>query len=293
MATPLQLDPTRATSIRRAFGTELVRRYRDFYLGLVKAVEVDDVLGIRTGPTFLLFNAGDGDSVKRLADKAKEIADKTINETTPQGTHWSEKFTRMARRLGLRRAYKDANKQDAGNPVVEHINTEQKVSDTENSKEGQAALGRLIGKTVEHIKAAAQKVISAVVRIAGDVLGKKGATPEQVSEAVKPEVQKQAEAAKVITETETTAAHAEGQLDMLEALNFSEVAVWVEFKTAGDLKVCPLCSGLEGKVMTIEEARGVIPVHPRCRCAFRVLGARTRRRGSALTDATVRGMFKF
>lgn len=31
---------------------------------------------------------------------------------------------------------------------------------------------------------------------------------------------------------------------------------------------CPKCAGLEGQNFTISEARGILPVHPRCRCAW-------------------------
>ena len=39
-----------------------------------------------------------------------------------------------------------------------------------------------------------------------------------------------------------------------------------EWTTAGDERVCPECGGWEGIKMTIEEARGMIPLHPNCRC---------------------------
>jgi len=41
-----------------------------------------------------------------------------------------------------------------------------------------------------------------------------------------------------------------------------------EWQTAGDERVCPLCEPLDGTVMTIEEARGLIPRHPNCRCMW-------------------------
>lgn len=41
----------------------------------------------------------------------------------------------------------------------------------------------------------------------------------------------------------------------------------VEFVTAGDDDVCPVCEDLEGRVFTYTEAIGLIPVHPYCRCA--------------------------
>lgn len=42
----------------------------------------------------------------------------------------------------------------------------------------------------------------------------------------------------------------------------------MEFATAGDDRVCPECFELESQVFTVEEARGIIPVHPGCRCAW-------------------------
>lgn len=42
----------------------------------------------------------------------------------------------------------------------------------------------------------------------------------------------------------------------------------VEFMTAGDEKVCPDCEKREGKIYTLRYARGLIPIHPNCRCSF-------------------------
>jgi len=73
--------------------------------------------------------------------------------------------------------------------------------------------------------------------------------------------------ARVIARTEIIRAHAEGQLDAMEAMGLEDVGVMVEWSTAGDDRVCPLCSPLDGVVMKIKEARGLIPRHPNCRCA--------------------------
>ena len=68
--------------------------------------------------------------------------------------------------------------------------------------------------------------------------------------------------ATTIARTELTRVHAEGQLDALEAMGVEEIGVMVEWKTAEDEGVCPLCEPLEGVVLTIEEARGMLPRHP-------------------------------
>jgi len=80
----------------------------------------------------------------------------------------------------------------------------------------------------------------------------------------------------VIARTETIAAHAEGQLDAYTRLGVEEVGILAEWSTAGDDKVCELCAPMEGVVMTVEEARGLIPRHPNCRCMW-IPASKTRR----------------
>jgi len=66
----------------------------------------------------------------------------------------------------------------------------------------------------------------------------------------------------------TIRAEIEGTLDRLDREGFDRVEVDVEFSTAGDARVCPICAGLQGNTYTISEARGRVPQHPGCRCAF-------------------------
>lgn len=66
----------------------------------------------------------------------------------------------------------------------------------------------------------------------------------------------------------TVRAQAEGQLNALEKLGIDKVGVRVEFKTAGDGKVCPECNKLSGRVFKVKDSHGIIPVHPNCRCGW-------------------------
>lgn len=50
--------------------------------------------------------------------------------------------------------------------------------------------------------------------------------------------------------------------------NIERVTATVEFTTAGDSRVCPICRDLSGRIYTIQEAVGVIPVHGGCRCSW-------------------------
>ena len=73
---------------------------------------------------------------------------------------------------------------------------------------------------------------------------------------------------RLIARTEIISAHAEASLNAYEEAGIEGVEVEVEFTTAGDDVVCPECDVLSGKSFTIAESRGVIPVHPNCRCAW-------------------------
>jgi SPP1 gp7 family putative phage head morphogenesis protein len=39
-----------------------------------------------------------------------------------------------------------------------------------------------------------------------------------------------------------------------------------EWKTVGDNRVCDQCNALEGKIFSLDEIEGMIPLHPECRC---------------------------
>jgi SPP1 gp7 family putative phage head morphogenesis protein len=72
----------------------------------------------------------------------------------------------------------------------------------------------------------------------------------------------------MIARTEIIRAHTDATLQEFKSWRVEEVLVKAEFTTAGDDRVCPECEALEGKEYTLEEAEGIIPVHPSCRCVF-------------------------
>lgn len=74
--------------------------------------------------------------------------------------------------------------------------------------------------------------------------------------------------ARTLARTEIVRAHAEATLNRYEQFGLDTVEGFVEFATAGDNKVCVKCEALEGKKFKIKDARGIIPVHPNCRCTW-------------------------
>jgi hypothetical protein len=78
-----------------------------------------------------------------------------------------------------------------------------------------------------------------------------------------------------IARTEMVRAFNEGALDGLENLGATKIGVMVEWSTSGmgltklgNLSPCPKCKELQGVVLTVEEARGLLPRHPNCLCSL-------------------------
>jgi SPP1 gp7 family putative phage head morphogenesis protein len=74
--------------------------------------------------------------------------------------------------------------------------------------------------------------------------------------------------AEMLARTETIRAHAEATLQEFSNWGVIGVTVKAEFRTATDYRVCPICASMHKKVYSLDEASGVIPVHPRCRCVW-------------------------
>lgn len=99
-----------------------------------------------------------------------------------------------------------------------------------------------------------------------------GIGPKQIAKRITDQIRKISRTrALVLARTEVIRTYAESTLNTFEQNGIEGVTADVEFHTAGDGRVCQRCLFLEGKLFTIQESRGIIPLHPRCRCAW--LGA--------------------
>lgn len=72
----------------------------------------------------------------------------------------------------------------------------------------------------------------------------------------------------LVARTELLRAHNEGQLLAMEGLGVTHLGVAVEWLATDDGKACPRCQVLEGVVLKISEAHGLLPLHPDCRCCW-------------------------
>lgn len=79
--------------------------------------------------------------------------------------------------------------------------------------------------------------------------------------------------ARLLSRTEIMRAHAEAALNSYESFNEEGLTIKVEWSASTDGRTCPACLSMayengKQKVYTLEQARGLIPLHPNCRCVW-------------------------
>ena len=125
----------------------------------------------------------------------------------------------------------------------------------------------LAGRSFDDLRGVTEQMSLKMSRALTDGLVQ-GDHPNKIAKALAEEVDISRDRAETVARTEIVRCHAEGQLEALEQLGVDEVGVTVEWTTSGDDAVCPQCEPLEGVVLKVSEAHGMLPRHPNCRCAF-------------------------
>lgn len=128
-------------------------------------------------------------------------------------------------------------------------------------------VGLMAARLENELKGATAAISQGVARELVQAIENK-LTPSQAARAITRKVKEIGlKRARVIANTELVRAQAEGQLDGMEALGVERVTPAVEWATAST--PCGMCAPLRGIVVTITEARGMIPRHPNCRCSWK------------------------
>lgn len=139
----------------------------------------------------------------------------------------------------------------------------------------------------EKIELLAQRAFDEMENVTDDVSTKisrtladgliQGKSPNDVAKDLNEQVDLGEARSKRVANTEIIRAHSEGQLTALENLGVEEVGVAVEWTTSGlneydkrgnPISPCARCKAMEGVVLKISEARGMIPLHPECKCTW-------------------------
>lgn len=273
----LKRDPTRTSLMRRAFAARLKRQFARLKGRIIALIVKEDALGLRARNP-LIHNtrwALHDDEAKLTSFKRWLKSQIDIDlRSQPEEELW-RRYIEQGYRKGQNRVYQDVNRA-RGKQAFGKIGDEEAAKAVEEAASrardlflrgpaSQETVRALVTRTWNEMEDVSARAQTKLTRALADGLTQ-GKTPEQIARDIADELDIEQNRALLIARTELVRAHAEGQLDALEALGQDEVGVAVEWTTADN--PCPECEPLDGVILDIDEARGMLPRHPGCLCSF-------------------------
>lgn len=264
--------------IVRRFISDIRRRVKRLIVKIHMFLDVEDELGLEHRTTLLTLARrtyefrSDADKLKAFNEWFAQQVEADVFSVAP-GTDptkpWTATYVESAYKRALINAYLTTKQ---GKLLDELGIGEQSQADflrtAFNSSEALAKLRLLSTRSFEDLKGFTSAMAADLNRILANGIGN-GTNPREIARTMQESItsltRRRAEA---IARTEIIHAHSEGMLDAFERLGVRELGIMAEWSTAGDNRVCPLCAEREGEVFTIDEARGLIPLHVNCRCSW-------------------------
>lgn len=176
------------------------------------------------------------------------------------GTDWWQIYIERAYKFGAARAFDQLYKKKA-NPSEGMLGAKQFFMGSLPKER----LKLLIARTYKGIEGLTESMRNQLTQELTDGL-LQGLSYNEVGKRISNRLGIGLNRAKTIARTEIVRAQAEGQLAALKSLGVKQLGVEVEFHTAKT--PCPKCKKYRGRILTVEEAEGLIPLHPNCKCAF-------------------------
>ena len=258
MFTVNQRDPTLTLTLRRAYVTDYERRWAQVEAEALAALEQSG--GIGPGRYF-----------ETEADFAAFLQLLMLQYVTANGT-WQRPYLRAGYLRGLRFAHTDLRRSGIRNlPDAEAVLT---------SFAHVGALSLLFSQADNDLTVI-QGAVNTEVLERLFVARVSGASVDDMLGIVQDRTRKIGRTrAETLARTIIVGAVAAATLNRLQDMGVRLVSAVVEmqFSTAGDNRVCPTCEGLATQdlgngpgIYTIEQARGLIPAHARCRCRWQLV----------------------
>lgn len=263
-----RVDPTRTTMVRRMYEADLVRRFRELKKLVVESIESEPSYS-QPQPKTNAFK------FERKPKKVAQFMDWLRAEQSRKilGVQYGTPVERAAdkawQNVYIKTAYQKGIAQSAGRMKKGGV----KVSDRWINE---AMLRPVHADRAGIIYTRAYTDLEGITRKMDQEISRTlalGIAEGKGTQIIAAEIADRIEKigitrARMLARTEIISAHAEASLNSYSEAGILGVKVLSEFTTAQDNKVCSKCEALEGRKYSVEKARGVIPVHPNCRCAW-------------------------
>lgn len=287
----LRIDPTRTTRLRSQFIVALRARFNILKRELNDLLIVGDALGMRKPkPIFLLNEIVDNaeewrflNDDRRIEELKKWLRFKTgqlflKQQADDSAQSWLGAYIRQAYEQGLKRANKDFRKPVNMDPKAGAIFQQGQMAEfMRQSFGGPVPMERvrtLAARTFNDLQGVTEQMSTSISRTLLDGMVN-GLSPRDIGQQLNGVVDGYKNRGEAIARTEIIRGFNEGALDGLENLGAKAVGVMVEWSVSGlgitklgNPSPCKKCASLAGLVLTIEEARGLLPRHPNCMCSI-------------------------
>jgi SPP1 gp7 family putative phage head morphogenesis protein len=264
----MSTDPTRTTTLRDEYTQRLRGIWARINAEIRRGIVTRDKLGLRgqsvaeaaraPDPLHDLSFARDGRSVEEFRDWLEEQAEKGRVEVFTRGENT---YVRAAYERGLEQADTKLAAQGVDTAGAS-------VEAAFNRPVHQEQLQALFTRNLTEWDGVTSAVGQQASRELTDGL-QQGHNPTTIARNITDRVDKIGKKRSTdIARTEIIRSHADATLARYEEYGVDEVAGEAEFVATDDDRTCPICESLDETVMPIEEAKGLVPVHARCRCTF-------------------------
>lgn len=260
-------DPTQTTTLSRDWEREFRRRWGFIKAGVRAQVVGKDGFGLTTNAGRFAFDldaqkvAAFGNWFDRQVDVHLLGNPNGLDFDKASERFWGNSYANMAYRRGLIGASGQVRR--GGGTVSDDY-----VKSALGRGRHVDAMRRVYSRTYSDLRGITVEAGQQIAEVLSDGLGQ-GFTPDRIAAAIIDRVEKiGVTRSHLIARTEIISAYNEAELNTYEDAGIEGLGLEVEWLTAGDLRVCPDCDEASKKEWTVATARGILPLHPRCRCAW-------------------------
>lgn len=260
-----KIDPTGTLSLQNQASDEAVRRIRMLLKGL------EDVL---RGNIFLTSNAEfDIRTVRQKISEVKGYISKvqkaglmegTVSEEGVVESIWADSYLHNTAMKGVRDAYHSVKRTGASLPIFKWIPNDDIFI------EQQLALPMF-----QDMAFVSREKVYAHLDSIGTVLDNEirallvsNIPTSELMNSIRERIGVAEAKARTVVRTEIVRTYNDFKLGMYGTMGVDELVMEVELVTAGDKRVCKRCASRNRQVWPIEESKGILPMHPNCRCTW-------------------------
>ena len=291
-------DPTRTTTLRNQFAAEMGRRFKWLRGQIRKAVIDRDCFGLKNRTN--VFQLPSHREFNFVRDAAKLNAfEQWLNEQIEQGILetfrspqlgsgiedvWTNRYIQTSYQKGIVRARNElraAGIKDLGGMEIPSLGTDTAIQTAFNQPSHLDRVGLLYTRVFNDLKGITNNMDAQISRVLAQGMAD-GKGPYEIAELLTKTISGPVgdlsltdtlgrfipaeRRAKILARTEIIRAHHAATIQEYRNWGLEGVKVKAEWTTAGDSRVCERCRALQGKVFTLKQIEGKIPLHPQCRC---------------------------